>query len=323
MRPRRNDAAPSGAGAVRVAGHSRLGGTGRLAARRSALTLAVAFVVGVAVFAWPLVVRPGATLAPAQAPMALGLALVLVLAAVLSEVAGGRIDARGLAMLGVLAAIGAVLRPLSAGTAGLELVFFLLILGGRVYGPSFGFALGAVTMGVSALLTAGVGPWLPYQMLAAGFVGAFAGLLPRAAGRAEITLLTAYGVVAGFGFGWAMDFAFWPFVLGGGSQLSFVPGAGIAINLHRFVLYELVTSMGWNVGRAVTNAVLVLVLGTPLLRLLRRAARRGFVVSGADELSRPSPTARTTPPGSPAASAPESRNPRRRRTASPPRRARP
>ena len=80
-------------------------------------------------------------------------------------------DARTLAMLGVLAAVGTILRPLSAGTAGFELIFFVLILGGRVFGAGFGFALGAITMVSSALITSGVGPWLPYQMLAAGFVG--------------------------------------------------------------------------------------------------------------------------------------------------------
>ena len=244
---------------------------------RTVAALGLAMVVGLAAFAWPLVVAPRAAVSPAQAPVVLALAVALVLAVVLAELAGGRLDARGLAMLGVLAAIGAVLRPLSAGTGGIEFVFFLLILGGRVFGAGFGFTLGALTMGVSALLTGGVGPWLPYQMLAAGFVGAFAGLLPRARGRGELALLAGYGLVCGFAFGWAMDFAFWPFVLGGGSQLSFDPAAGIAANLHRFVLYNLVTSMGWNIGRALTNAVLVLVLGTPLLRLLRRAARRGVV----------------------------------------------
>jgi energy-coupling factor transport system substrate-specific component len=126
----------------------------------------------------------------------------------------------------------------------------------------------------SALLTAGVGPWLPHQMLAAGFVGLFAGRLPRAAGRAELALLVAYGTVSAFVFGWLMDLAFWPFVLGGQTQLSFDPHAGPLANLHRFALYNLATSMGWNVGRALTNAALLVVLGAPLLRLLRRTARR-------------------------------------------------
>jgi energy-coupling factor transport system substrate-specific component len=40
------------------------------------------------------------------------------------------------------------------------------------------------------------------------------------------------------------------------------------------VLYNIATSMGWNLGRALTNALLIALLGVPLLRLFRRAARR-------------------------------------------------
>ncbi|MEA4943276.1 MAG: ECF transporter S component [Propionicimonas sp.] len=247
--------------------------TSRALGGRATGSLVVALVGGLAAFLWPLFLSPDAAVLPAQAPILFALVLPLVLAIVLSELAGGRLDVKALAMLGVLAAVGMILRPLSAGTAGLELIFFLMILGGRVFGPGFGFALGAITMFGSALITGGVGPWLPHQMLAAGFVGLFAGWLPAARGRAEIAVLTGYGMVAAFGYGWLMDFAFWPFSLGGGTDISFHPGAPALENLHRFVLYNLATSMGWNLGRALTNAVLLTVLGTPLLRLLRRAAR--------------------------------------------------
>lgn len=81
-------------------------------------------------------------------------------------------------MLGVLSALGALSRPLGAGTAGIEFVFIPLILGGRVFGPTFGFLLGSTTLLTSSLLTGGVGPWLPFQMMAASFVGMGAGLLP-------------------------------------------------------------------------------------------------------------------------------------------------
>ena len=250
---------------------------------RASAALLVGLVAGVAAFAWPLLVSPSSALAPAQAPILFALVLPLVLAVIMSELAGGRLEVKALAVLGVLAAVGTVLRPLSAGTAGLELVFFLMILGGRVFGPGFGFALGALTMFSSALLTSGVGPWLPHQMLAAGFVGLFAGWLPAARGKAELALLAGYGVVSAFVYGWLMDFAFWPFLLGGQTGLSFDPSAGPLDNLHRFALYNLATSMGWNLGRAATNAVLVALVGTPLLRLLRRTARRaGFEPVGSD-----------------------------------------
>jgi energy-coupling factor transport system substrate-specific component len=45
-------------------------------------------------------------------------------------------------------------------------------------------------------------------------------------------------------------------------------------NLHHFALFCLGTSLGWDLGRAATNVVLVLVTGRAVLGALRRAARR-------------------------------------------------
>lgn len=241
---------------------------------RAVTMLGVATLAGLAAFAWPLFLRPDSAVNPIQAPLLFAAVLPLVLAVVVSELAGDGMDVKALALLGVLSAVGAILRPLGAGTAGLEPIFFLLIVGGRVFGPGFGFAQGAVTLFTSALLTAGVGPWLPYQMLAAGFVGLGAGLLPRARGRVEILLLAVWGFVSAFVYGWLMDFAFWPFGIGNATQLSFDPAASALENLHVFALYNLVTSMGWNLGRALTSVVLLVVIAPGLLHVLRRASRR-------------------------------------------------
>ena len=54
---------------------------------------------------------------------------------------------------------------------------------------------------------------------------------------------------------------------------SYVPGAGVVENLHRFVFFDLTTSLGFDLPRAVTNSLLF-VLGRPVLAALRRAARR-------------------------------------------------
>ncbi|MBA3020515.1 ECF transporter S component [Propionicimonas sp.] len=260
---------------------TRQAGLATLQEARLSLVLAAALAIGAVAFSWPLFLTPASGVSAATAPLVFALVLPLVLAVVLTELSAGRLDAKTLAMLGVLAAVGTVLRPLSAGTAGFELVFFLIILAGRAYGAAFGFALGAITLFTSALITSGVGPWLPYQMLAAGFVGLFAGLLPKASGRAELALLAGYGVVSAFVYGWLMDFSFWPFALGDGTQLSFDPAAGPLANLHRFVLFNLATSMGWNLGRALTNALLIALLGAPLLRLLRRSGRRAQLLAPA------------------------------------------
>ncbi|TDC64415.1 ECF transporter S component [Streptomyces hainanensis] len=245
---------------------------------RAAAVLALASLVGLAMFCWPLLSppEPQAMAHAGHAPLLFVLLLPVVLAVVLAEMSEGGIDPKTLALLGVLAAVNAALRPLGAGTAGIETVFFVLILAGRVFGPGFGFALGAVSLFASALLTAGVGPWLPFQMMAAGWVGLGAGLLPRrASGRAEIALLAGYGMLAAYAYGLMMNLWFWPYATGPDTQLSIDPEAGAAENLHTFVLYTLATStFGWDTGRALTNLVAVTVLGPAVLTTLRRAARR-------------------------------------------------
>ena len=230
---------------------------------------------GLVAFCWPLLVSPESGLAHGtDAPLVFALVLPLLLAVVLAELSEGGMDVKAVAMLGVLAAIGAALRPLGAGTAGLETVFFLLVLGGRVFGAGFGFVLGATTLFASALVTGGVGPWLPFQMLGAAWVGLGRGLLPPARGRAEVLLLAGYGAVAGLLYGLMLNLSFWPFATGMSGELSFVAGAPVLENLHRFLVFTLATSLGWDIGRAVTTAVLVLVTGRAVLGALRRAARR-------------------------------------------------
>jgi energy-coupling factor transport system substrate-specific component len=228
-------------------------------------------------FLWPLLIS-SPTHGEAHASEAALMFVVimpLLVAVLVAELTSGGMDSKALAILAVLTAINAALRPLSAGTAGIELVFFLLVLGGRVYGPGFGFLLGALTLFVSALLTGGVGPWLPFQMMAAAWVGLGAGLLPRRpSGRAEIVLLAAYGAVSAYAYGTIMNLWFWPFTTGLGTSVSYVAGAPVLENLHRFLVYDAITSLGWDTGRAVTNVVMITVLGTAVLATLRRASRK-------------------------------------------------
>jgi energy-coupling factor transport system substrate-specific component len=251
---------------------------------RSAAVLAVASIAGLLMFLWPLLVKVRVPDNVVQPPFVFLLLLPVVIAVCLAEFTEGGMDSKVLAMLGVLTAINAVMRGLSAGLAGVELVFFLLILGGRVFGAGFGFVLGCTSLFASALLTAGVGPWLPFQMLASAWVGMGAGLLPRrVTGRREIAMLVVYGIVAAYAFGILMNMSSWPFILGievpgheGG--LSFVPGASLAENLHRFTVYTLVSSTGsWDTGRAITNTIALVVLGPALMTTLRRAVRRATV----------------------------------------------
>lgn len=245
---------------------------------RTAALLVLASVTGLVMFCWPLFVRvPVSSVGHlTDAPLLFVLILPFLVAIVLASFAEGGMDSKALAMLGVLSAVNAALRPLGAGISGIELVFFLLVLAGRVFGPGFGFVLGCTSLFASGLLTAGVGPWLPFQMLAAAWIGLGAGLLPRrVSGRAEIAMLVVYGVLAAYIFGFLMNLWFWPYAVGGGTDLSFVPGDPLLDNLRRFVVFTVTTStFGWDTGRAITNAVAIVVLGPAVLTTLRRASRR-------------------------------------------------
>jgi energy-coupling factor transport system substrate-specific component len=242
---------------------------------RAVIALGLASAIGVAAFAWPLLVDPGTGTAHLRdAPLLFALLLPLVLAVVLAEIAEGGLDAKAVAMLGVLTAVGAALRPLGTGIAGFEPIFFLLVLAGRAHGPGFGFVLGSTTLFASALMTGGVGPWLPFQMLGAAWVSAGAGLLPPLRGRAELAMLALYSVVAGLGYGLLLNLSFWPFALPGTTAISFVAGDAVVDNLRRFAAFTVATSLGFDIPRAVVTATLVLVTGRPLLRAMRRASRK-------------------------------------------------
>ena len=272
----------------------------RLEARSSVL-LAVTSVLGLAAFGWPLLLHgtSAATLAHAtDAPWVFLALLPLLLAVVLSALAEGSLDAKAIALLGILAACGAALRVPQPGVAGFEPVFFLLIPAGRVLGRGFGFVLGALTIGVSALITGGVGPWLPFQMFGAAWMGFGAGCLPPAKGRAELGILAAYAGVACLLYGWLLNLWFWPFGAGTATSFSYVPGAGFAHNLHSFLLFNLTTSLGFDLPRALVNATMILLLGRPVLNALRRASRRAAFDVPVEHV----PALSTDPTGDPATS---------------------
>nr|WP_240191400.1 hypothetical protein [Microbacterium hominis] len=242
---------------------------------RRSLTAALiaANLVAAAAFLWPLVATAVPAQAQAAAPViAMALAPLAIIVALASLDTTVR-SAHTLALLAVLAAIGAAVRIASTGVGGVEALFVLLILAGRAYGARFGLLLGAASLALSAVLWGGVGPWLPFQMFACGWVAAGAGLLPRRVrGGAEVAMLAAYGVVSAYVFGLIMNMWFWPFAVGAGTSISYSPGAPLTENLGNFLVYSLVTStLSWDTLRAVTTVIGIGLIGRALLRSLRRA----------------------------------------------------
>jgi len=212
-------------------------------------------------------------------------ALVAVSALVVLAVAvqTHRLSTRLLAILAALVAVDAVMRlVIVIGLLGFSPIFFLIIAGGFAMGPSFGFASGALTLLLSAVLTAGLGPWLPYQMLAAGWVGMGAGYLGRLSGRSTsrlgIGLLCCYGAVAGLAYGLLLDLWEWPLLLApASSQLSWVPGLAVGEIVRRFGTFYLSTSLVYDSFRAAGNVILIALLGRAVITALDRFRRRFLV----------------------------------------------
>lgn len=234
--------------------------------------LAAANVLALAAFCWPLLAAAFPEDAAAALPYAaLAIAPLAVIAIVVS-LDGSVRSAHTVALLGVLAAVGSAVRVASTGVGGVEAVFILLILAGRAYGARFGMLLGAATIALSSALWGGIGPWTPFQIFACAWVGAGAGLLPRRVrGKAELWMLCGYGIVASYVFGLLTNLWFWPFAVGAGTGISYLPGAPLGTNLSSFLLYSLVTSTaGWDTLRAVTTIIGIAVVGRAILAALRR-----------------------------------------------------
>ncbi len=250
---------------------SRAGSRAR--SQAGSLGLVATSAVGVALFAWPLLGfgTPGAATAET-----VGAGVVVVLAAV--ELGARRLDARSLALLAALASLDAGARAaLVTGIGGFSPIFLLILCGGYVFGADYGFLLGATSLLVSAVVTGGIGPWLPYQVFAAGWVGAAAGLLGRrrrgAPTRPDVVLLAVLGVVCGYGYGMVMDVWDWTF-FAAAPGLGFHPGMGPLGLARHFARFYVVTSAVYDSFRAVGNAVLVAFLGLPVLVALARLRAR-------------------------------------------------
>lgn len=245
---------------------------------RPVLVYALMVVLGAGAFLYPFWIPSDALPGRAHggdAPLVAAGVGALVVAAVALEVRRGTMHGATVAVLGVLSAIAGLLRLLDLPGGGSG-IFFLVVLAGAAFGPRFGLLLGMGAMAVSAVITGGVGPWLPFQMLGLGWMGAGAGLVGRATRRLrpglEAGILAAYGWVWGFLYGAILNLWFWPFVRGG--ELSWEPGLSLAETLRRYWSFYVATSLGWDAAGALANALLVALTGVAVLRTLRRFAHR-------------------------------------------------
>jgi energy-coupling factor transport system substrate-specific component len=247
--------------------------------------------IGAALFVWPFV----GTGLPAETP-ALAMTFGAIAMLVAMEVGSRRLDSGRLALLAALAAVDAALRlTMVNGIGGFSPIFFLVLAAGYEFGPSYGFLVGAFALLVSALVTGGMGPWLPYETFAVGWVGASAGVTGQVVrrlrsartgwlpSRVDIAALVAVAIVTGFAYGALTDIYGWVAFYRGVDNIGWIPGLPAGEALARYGRYYVLTSVAWDSFRAVGDAIMVLAFGTPVLAALGRLrARLGYeIVAGA------------------------------------------
>lgn len=253
----------------------------------SFILLLLATAIGIAAFFYPFLMAPeqstfAMTAHSEDASLVFLVAILLCLIVVIVNLETRQMNSKSVAILGILVAVNSVLR-LVPGPMGFSAVFFLPILCGYVYGPEFGFLLGTLSLMVSAIVTSGMGPWLPYQMFATGWMGMAAAWLPDLSKRPNLEriVLAIYGAILGLVFGAVMDLWFWPYLFDPRQmQGQWQPGYEVWTTVAHFAIFYAATSLWWDLGRAAGNLVLILLFGPAILRLLRRFKKRfSFVVT--------------------------------------------
>ncbi|MDO5822342.1 ECF transporter S component [Methanosphaera sp.] len=113
-------------------------------------------------------------------------------------------------MLAVLIAISVVANFIGS-ILHIDLVFFIVIMAGVVFGKESGFLVGALSIIVFGLISgAGIGTWTPYQMIGFGLLGYTSGLFANK--MESLPFRAVFGLLWGFIYGWITNISWFYFV---------------------------------------------------------------------------------------------------------------
>ena len=166
-------------------------------------------------------------------------------------------------MMCALAVVGRVAIPIPTFKA----IFAVIMIAGMAFGPESGFLVGAVSALTSNFFYS-QGPYTPWQMMAYGAGGMLAGFL-----FAKNRLPRKPAVMAVFGF-LAVAFFVGPLL---DTCSVFLVISKISL---KGAMAFYVSGFAVNVTQAITTAVLLLLLGRPLLEKLDRIKTKYGILDG-------------------------------------------
>lgn len=162
--------------------------------------------------------------------------------------------ARKIVVIAVMTTLSVVGRFVFAAIPGFKPITAIVVITAVWLGGESGFLVGSLSALISNFYF-GQGPWTPFQMLAWGLIGLFAGYLSVPLKKSRL-LLSLYGIFAGVAFSLIMDV--W-------TVLWYQGGFSI-----KFYAAALLTALPYTVSYAVSNVVFLLLLGEPFGRKLER-----------------------------------------------------
>ena len=187
------------------------------------------------------------------------LVLFEILAGFVIMLEGKRPRTRELAVIASLCAIGVAGRAVFFMVPECKPVIAITIAAGAALGAGKGFTVGALTMLASNLIF-GHGPWTPWQMVALGFVGFFAGVIFRFVKPSRITLCL-YGIFA--------SIVIYGGIMNPASMLLWVDEPTFELALTYFA-----SGLPIDAVRAIATTVFLAVVGMPMVNRLSRVVRK-------------------------------------------------
>lgn len=240
------------------------------------ITLGLSVFLSLIVLSWPIWLPAdlASTFNQGVTPVILIVLVPLGLVGTLHQLLAAEDNTRYFSILAALTALAMVVRVFGAGVAGIEPIWAVVIITAVALGSEAGFVVGVAAIALSAIATGGIGPWLPYQMAVAGAVGFFAGLLHKLQSQPRLILILT-GFILSLGFGWLMNLWFWPTAIGISDVVAFDPSAAPTERLQNWIRFNLLTSLGFDLPRAVLTSLILGLVGNRLISAISRASRTG------------------------------------------------
>ena len=160
-----------------------------------------------------------------------------------------------ISMIATLAALAGVGRVPFAALPNVQPTTFLVIISGYVFGPVFGFMVGAFATIVSNSFL-GHGPWTPWQMVAWGLAGFSAGLLKKGFKNPSTLTISIFAFSWGFLFDYIMNLWHWLFFV-------------YPLNLNSFIMVYM-NSFYFDLMHSIGNFIFAYLFGKDFINILSR-----------------------------------------------------